>query len=36
VRYKEWTAAGLLRQPVFLRLRDDKRPEDCFSIRDPG
>jgi bifunctional non-homologous end joining protein LigD len=29
VRYKEWTEAGLLRQPVFLRLRDDKRPEDC-------
>jgi bifunctional non-homologous end joining protein LigD len=29
VRYQEWTAAGMLRQPVFLRLRDDKRPEDC-------
>jgi len=36
VRYREWTEGGLLRQPVFLRLRDDKRPEDCFSIRDPG
>src|SRR5437867_2811837 len=29
VRYKEWTDEGLLRQPVFLRFRDDKKPEDC-------
>jgi len=29
VRYKEWTQAGQLRHPVFLRLRDDKRPEEC-------
>ena len=29
VRYKEWTDEGLLRQPVFLRLRDDKRVEEC-------
>ena len=29
VRYKEWTDEGLLRQPVFLRLRDDKPPEEC-------
>lgn len=29
VRYKEWTDEGLLRQPVFVRFRDDKRPEDC-------
>lgn len=36
VRYREWTDGGLLRQPVFLRLRDDKRPEDCLSIRDRG
>lgn len=31
VRYKEWTAAGSLRQPVFLRLRDDKRAEECMA-----
>jgi len=29
VRYLTWTADGLLRQPVFLRLRDDKSPEEC-------
>ena len=29
VRFKERTNEGLLRQPVFLRLRDDKRPEEC-------
>lgn len=29
VRYKEWTEAGKLRHPVFLRLRLDKAPEEC-------
>jgi bifunctional non-homologous end joining protein LigD len=29
VRYKERTLDGLLRQPVFLRFRDDKEPKDC-------
>jgi bifunctional non-homologous end joining protein LigD len=29
VRYKEWTPGGHLRIPVFLRLRDDKAPEEC-------
>jgi len=28
VEYTEWTDEGLLRQPVFLRFRDDKRPEE--------
>jgi len=32
VRYKEITAGGHLRQPVFLRLREDKRPEECLPI----
>jgi bifunctional non-homologous end joining protein LigD len=29
VRYKEITDDGLLRQPVFLRFRDDKQPAEC-------
>ena len=29
VRYLEWTKEGLLRHPVFERLREDKRPEEC-------
>ncbi|MBA3892847.1 MAG: DNA ligase D [Gemmatimonadales bacterium] len=36
VEYTEWTGEGLLRQPVFLRFRDDKRPEDCVrDVRAP-
>ncbi len=34
VRYKEMTEEGLLRQPVFVRLRDDKRPEECAPPAD--
>ncbi|MFL6233363.1 MAG: DNA ligase D [Thermoanaerobaculia bacterium] len=30
VRYKEWTEGGHLRHPVFLRVRDDKRADECF------
>jgi bifunctional non-homologous end joining protein LigD len=29
VRYKEWTAGGLLRQPTFLAVRDDITPAMC-------
>jgi bifunctional non-homologous end joining protein LigD len=31
VEYTEWTEEKLLRQPVFLRFRDDKRPEECIG-----
>lgn len=30
-RFKEWTGDGNLRQPVFLRFRDDKPPEECVK-----
>ncbi|HEY6158078.1 MAG TPA: DNA ligase D [Gemmatimonadales bacterium] len=33
VRYKEVTGDGLLRQPVFLRFRDDKKPAECVIER---
>ncbi len=29
IRYREWTDEGLLRHPVFLRLRQDKRIAEC-------
>ena len=29
VRYLEWTDDGQLRQPVFLRFRSDKKPQQC-------
>ena len=31
VQYREYSADGLLRHPVFLRLRDDKAPNECKS-----
>ena len=33
VRYTEWTEDGLLRQPVFLRLREDKPLKECVLPR---
>jgi bifunctional non-homologous end joining protein LigD len=36
VQYTERTDDGLLRQPVFLRFRDDKRPEECIRRRAPA
>ena len=30
VRYREFTEAGNLRLPVFLRLRDDKAADECY------
>ncbi len=31
VRYKEYTRDGQLRQPAFVRLRDDKTPAECVG-----
>ncbi len=36
VEFTEWTEEGLLRQPVFLRFRDDKRPEECVRGGEAG
>ena len=29
IAFQEWTADGKLRQPVYLGLRDDKKPSEC-------
>ena len=36
VRFLAWTEEGLLRQPVFLRLREDKSMEECVVPRGRG
>jgi len=33
IAYAEWTADGKLRQPAFLGLRTDKKPEECTWAR---
>jgi len=33
IAYAEWTADGKLRQPAFLGLRSDKKPEECTWAR---
>jgi bifunctional non-homologous end joining protein LigD len=35
IKFAEWTADGLLRQPVYLGLRRDKRPKDVHRETDP-
>jgi bifunctional non-homologous end joining protein LigD len=34
VKFDEWTRDGILRAPVFLRLREDKKPEECVIEAD--
>ncbi|HUK32726.1 MAG TPA: non-homologous end-joining DNA ligase, partial [Vicinamibacterales bacterium] len=34
VRFTEWTSDGVLRQPVYLGLRDDKKPKDVTRETD--
>ena len=34
VKFTDWTKDGILRAPVFLRLREDKKPEECVIEAD--
>ncbi len=34
VKFDEWTRDGILRAPVFLRLREDKKSEECIIEAD--
>lgn len=34
VKFDEWTPDGILRAPVFMRLREDKKPEECVIEAD--
>ncbi len=36
VRFTEWTSDGILRQPVYLGLRDDKKPREVTREDKPG
>jgi bifunctional non-homologous end joining protein LigD len=31
VKFQGWTTDGIMRAPIFVRLRYDKRPEDCIA-----
>jgi bifunctional non-homologous end joining protein LigD len=34
VKFAGWTKEGIMRAPIFLRLREDKNPEDCVIRAD--
>lgn len=34
VKFDEWTPDGILRAPVFMRLREDKNPQECVIEAD--
>jgi bifunctional non-homologous end joining protein LigD len=36
ISFQEWTADKKLRQPVFLGLRDDKRPKEVLLPESPN
>ncbi len=36
VRYKEFTEGGVIRHPAFVRLRDDKSPQECVRQSEDG
>jgi bifunctional non-homologous end joining protein LigD len=36
VKFSEWTEDRIMRIPIFLRLREDKLPQDCIVEREKG
>jgi bifunctional non-homologous end joining protein LigD len=34
IKFTEWTTAGEMRHPVYLGLREDKRPEDVVHEKE--
>ncbi len=36
VKFSEWTKDGIMRIPIFLRLREDKLPQDCIVEKEKG
>ena len=36
VKFSEWTKDGIMRVPIFVRLREDKLPHDCTVEKEKG
>jgi bifunctional non-homologous end joining protein LigD len=36
VKFSEWTKDGVMRIPIFVRLREDKSPQDCIIEKEKG
>ena len=32
IKFAQWTEEGIMRAPIFLRFRSDKRPEECTLV----
>jgi bifunctional non-homologous end joining protein LigD len=36
IKFSEWTKDGIMRVPIFVRLREDKLPQDCTIEKEKG